>query len=57
MKNNESRVMCKDSACPQALTCQKFDRTPEDKEGKYYFMKSPRGALGCNEYRRIRGGK
>jgi hypothetical protein len=43
---------CKDTNCPQASTCQRFDKYPEDKKGKYYFIKSPRGPIGCLEYKR-----
>jgi hypothetical protein len=43
---------CKDTACPQSSTCQRFDKHPEDKKGKHYYIKSPRGPIGCLEYKR-----
>ncbi len=47
-------TLCKDTQCQQAKKCARFDDQPEANRNKVHFIKSPRGPLGCLEYKRIK---
>jgi hypothetical protein len=45
-------TLCRDTQCPQSSTCQRFDACPEANKDKVHYLKSPRGSLGCTEFKR-----
>jgi hypothetical protein len=45
-------TLCLDTRCPQSSTCARYDE--KNDKSKVHFTYSPRGPLGCLEYKRIK---